>query len=87
MFKFLDSKCFKGLFIRIFVKHHVYKCNFSIYESYKYYKFINCSLLSKANLLKVLTKDFGSEFDELLPGMFANRNIYDAKLLNEAVKV
>ena len=41
----------------------------------------------KANLLKVLTKDFGNEFDELLPGMFARRNLHDAKLLNEAVKV
>ncbi|CAB3986629.1 annexin A6-like [Paramuricea clavata] len=42
---------------------------------------------NKANLLKVLNKDFGSEFDDLLPGMFVNRIINDAKLLNEAVKV
>ena len=35
----------------------------------------------------MLTKDFESEFDDLLPGMFANRNVYDAKLLNEAMKV
>ena len=38
-------------------------------------------------MLKVLNKDFGSEFDDLLPGMFSNRLIYDAKLLNEALKV
>jgi uncharacterized secreted protein with C-terminal beta-propeller domain len=38
-------------------------------------------------LLKLLSKDFGSEFDDLLPGMFANRIINDAKRLNEAVKV
>ena len=52
-------------------------------------RFINIKIFIffKANLLKVLTKDFGNDFDELLPGMFARRNLHDAKLLNEAVKV
>ncbi|XP_028396288.1 uncharacterized protein LOC114520254 isoform X2 [Dendronephthya gigantea] len=38
---------------------------------------------NKANLSKLLCKEFGSDFEDILPGMFANN---DLKLLNEAVK-
>ena len=41
----------------------------------------------KANILKVLNKDFGNEFDDLLAGMFSNRISSNTKAINDALKV